>query len=247
MTVTATVPAALAVPPIAPALPSATRLAIKDTLPLAAAVLPFGLAIGATIADSELWAPGALAGALLLMAGASQLAVVGLLNSGAGIVVAVGTALLINARFVLYSAGLARWFRDEPLWRRLLLALPLVDQSFLLGQHRFEDGDTAAAGPRWRRTYYLTVSGLLLAVFVPGQLVGFAVGSSLPEGAGLSMAAPLAFGGMLAMACKTLPAVVAAVSGALAVVVVAGLPSGLSLPVAALIGVAAGSFVEERS
>ena len=124
MTVTATVPAALAVPPIAPALPSATRLAIKDTLPLAAAVLPFGLAIGATIADSELWAPGALAGALLLMAGASQLAVVGLLNSGAGIVVAVGTALLINARFVLYSAGLARWFRDEPLWRRLLLALP---------------------------------------------------------------------------------------------------------------------------
>ena len=73
--------AAPAVPPTEPALPSATRLAIGDTLPLAAAVLPFGLAIGATIADSELWAPGALAGALLLMAGASQLAVVGLLNS----------------------------------------------------------------------------------------------------------------------------------------------------------------------
>ena len=90
--------AASAGPPVVPALPSATRLAIGDTLPLAAAVLPFGLAIGATIADSELWAPGALAGAVLLMAGASQLAVVGLLDSGAGIAVAVGTALLLIGR-----------------------------------------------------------------------------------------------------------------------------------------------------
>ena len=239
--------AAPAVPPTEPALPSATRLAIGDTLPLAAAVLPFGLAIGATIADSELWAPGALAGALLLMAGASQLAVVGLLNSGAGIAVAVGTALLINARFILYSAGLARWFRQEPLWRRMLLAIPLVDQSFLLGQQRFEGDQPEAADVEWRRRYYLTVSAMLLAVFVPGQLVGFAVGSSLPEGAGLSMAAPLAFAGMLAMACKTVPAAVAAATGGIAVVVVAGLPSGLSLPVAALVGVAAGSVVEERS
>lgn len=244
---TATVLAAPAVPPTAPALPPATRLAIKDTLPLAAAVLPFGLAIGATIADSELWAPGALAGALLLMAGASQLAVVGVLNSGAGIVVAVGTALLINARFVLYSAGLARWFREDPLWRRLLLAVPLVDQSFLLGQQRFEHGETAAADVAWRRRYHLTVSAMLMAFFVPGQVIGFAVGASLPEGAGLSMAAPLAFAGMLAMACKTLPSVVAAVSGGIAVVAAAGLPSGLSLPVAAVIGVAAGSTVEERS
>ena len=239
--------AASAGPPVVPALPSATRLAIGDTLPLAAAVLPFGLAIGASIADSDLWAPGALAGAVLLMAGASQLAVVGLLDSGAGIAVAVGTALLINARFVLYSAGLARWFREEPLWRRLALAVPLVDQSFLLGQRRFESGDTAAAGVEWRRRYHLAVSVMLLAVFVPGQIIGFAVGSSLPEGAGLSMAAPLAFAGMLAMACRTLPASVAAATGGVAVVVVAGLPGGLSLPVAALVGVGAGAVVEERS
>ena len=49
------------------------------------------------------------------------------------------------------------------------------------------------------------------------------------------------------MACKTLPAAVAATTAGISVVLVAGLPSGLSLPVAAIIGVAAGSLVEERS
>lgn len=226
--------------------PAAAALAARDIAPLALAVLPFGLAIGAAVADSELWAPGALAGALLLLAGASQLAVIGLLDDGAGVAIAVSSALLINARFALYSAGLATWFRSEPRWKRLLLAVPLVDQQFLLCQQRFADGEPGADDPAWRRTYYLALSAMLVVCFCTGQVIGFTVGSSLPEGAGLALAAPLAFAGMLGMALRSTTNAVAAIAAGATVVMAAGLPGGLSLPVATLVGITAASHVAAR-
>lgn len=80
--------------------------AIRDVAPLALALIPFSLAIGATIASSEVPAAPALAGSLLLMAGAAQLAAIELVDAEAGYVVAVGTALMINARLILYSAAM---------------------------------------------------------------------------------------------------------------------------------------------
>ncbi|MGI9624680.1 MAG: AzlC family ABC transporter permease [Acidimicrobiales bacterium] len=218
-------------------------LALRDVAPLALPVVPFGLAIGATVAESDLAASGSLAGAVLVLAGGAQLAVIGVLDSGSSVAVAVGTALLINLRFVLYSAGLARWFAAEPLWRRMLLAVPLVDQQFLLGQRRFDESTTTA----WRRSYYLTVSAVLFLSFVVGQGVGYRLGTSLPPSVGLEMAAPLAFAGMLGLATRGRSSMTAAGVAGLVVVVVAGLPGGLALPVAAIAGMAAGSAVPVRS
>lgn len=219
---------------------SARARAWSDVTPLAVAVIPFAIAIGATIADAEVHPVAGLAGAVLIIAGSAQLAALGLIDSGAGIVVAAGTALMINVRFVLYSARLSHWFAGEPRWLRMLLAIPLVDQTFLICERRFTDVDDRV----WRRSYYIWTSVILVAAFVMGQLIGVLVGGSLPPSAGLSMAVPLAFAGMLAMGSKEKSTIVAAVAGGGIVLVTAGLPGGLGLPLAALGGIVIGSIFD---
>lgn len=224
---------------VAATVKAATRRAVRDTLPLLAGLAPFSLAIGASMAATGMSPLTGVIGAAMLMAGTSQLAIIGLVDSGAGLFVAVGTALLINLRFVLYGAKFAQWFANEPLRLRLVMLIPLVDQNFVLCERAFVD----EADPAFRRRYYGTISVLLIVTFLGLQLVGFYVGASVPAALGLSLAAPLMFTGLLAGALRTRPAIVAAASAAVVVVLGAGLPNGLAMPVAAIAGVVVASQI----
>ena len=83
---------------------------------------------------------GLLSGPLIL-AGAAQLMAVQMLDDGVTPFVIVFSALLINARIVLYSAAMAPWFREESLGRRLLLAIPLIDPLYFVAGARFDRCD----------------------------------------------------------------------------------------------------------
>ena len=165
-----------------------------------------------------------------------RLAAVETLAAGGGVVSVVVVVGLVNLRFVFYGAGVATWFDGLPLRRRLLLAFPVVDQTFMLCQQRFED----ERDPGWRQRYYLTVTAMLGGTFVGCQVVAYHLGAVLPDGLGLHLAAPLAFAGMLANSLRGRSEVVA---GAVAAVVLVGGASAFgraALPVGVLAGVAAG-------
>jgi len=148
--------------------------------------------------------------------------------------VVVTVVVLVNLRFVFYGAGVARWFAEAPRRHRLLLAFPVVDQTFLLCQERF----ATESGLGWRRRYYLTVTAVLAGTYVAGQFVGFHLGTSVPPALGLHLAAPLAFAGMLAKATRGRTDLVAATVAA--GTVVAGSAVGpVALPVAVVLGVGA--------
>ncbi|MEM7340795.1 MAG: AzlC family ABC transporter permease [Actinomycetota bacterium] len=223
--------------------PAPIALGARDVAPLAASVVPFGLAIGATIAESGLASIPALSGSVILLAGASHLAIINVLAVGGGIAVAVATALLINARLVLYSAALARWFGDAPRWRRLVLAMPIVDQTFAICQRRFDTTDTTVG---WRERYYVSATAVIATCYVVSMLVGFGVGAELPSGLGLHLAAPLAFAGLVASATTARSTMVAAVTAAVIAVVFAALPAGLALPIGVIAGLIAGSLVASQ-
>ncbi|MEZ5092843.1 AzlC family ABC transporter permease [Nocardioides sp.] len=222
--------------PVAPAA-GPVRLAAQDTAPFMAALVPFGLAVGSASVAAGLSFVQAMYGALVMLAGAAQLAVVESLGRADGIVAAVVVTLLINLRFVYYGAGAARWFASARLPMRLLLVFPLVDQSFLLGQQRFDDSVDLV----WRRRYYLTVTALLASSFVISQVVGYRLGAGLPPALGLHLAAPLVFAGMLAKHLQTPTARAAAVGAALAVPLLGGLTGPATLPAAIALGVLVGS------
>ncbi|NNE12290.1 MAG: AzlC family ABC transporter permease [Ilumatobacter sp.] len=216
----------------------ARRVARSDATPFAISVFQFGVALGALIAAADVDPVAGLAGAATLSAGASQLAGIELLDAGLGVASAVMTALMINARFVLYGAGFARWFADAPRWQRYLMVFPIVDQTFLMCERRFADHHDLD----WRRRYYLAIVGWLFTGFFCGQVIGFVIGDVVPAGAALHLAGPIVFAGLLATTLTRSDVTVAAAVAGAAMVVTGSLPAGLGIPVAAVLGVTAGAI-----
>lgn len=231
-----TPPAAAATGDLVGAGGSAARAAAVDIAPFVVAVVPFGLAVGAAGAAAGLSLTELMFGAVTMLAGAGQLAAIQSIGRGESIAVVAAVVALVNLRFVVYGAGVAEWFRHLPRGRRLLLAFPVVDQTFLLCQQRF-DGHPDL---RWRQTYFLTATAILGGAFVAAQPVAYLLGAGLPAGLGLHMAAPLTFAAMLAKGLDSGGARVAAGAAAL-VVVAAGTLGPAALPLAIVVGAGAGA------
>ena len=220
----------------------AARRALSDAAPFAIGLIPFGFAAGGAASDAGLSTVEAMFGATAMLAGAAQLAAIDAIGDDAGIGVVAVVVALVNLRFVLYGAGVASWFAAAPRGRRLALAYPVVDQTFLLCQQRFDDTVSLA----WRQRYYLTVTALLGGVFVGSQLVSLQLGAELPDGVGLHLAAPLAFTGLLARSITDRGSVVAALGAAIALLGIVGSIGPLALPLAVGLGVAAALVVDGR-
>ena len=213
------------------------REGVRDMTPMVIGVVPFALALGAMIGASSIGVFAGLAGAALILAGAAQLATIQMLDAGVGPAIVVASALLINLRILLYSTSLAPWFAESPLWRRLLLAIPVIDQTHFVCVPRFERGDLDHRG----RVAYYTGAGLwLCTAWIVTQTAAVVLGAGLPPAARLDMAAPLALVGLLAKSTGTVPAAVAA---AVAVVIgstAVGLPLHSATLVATTVAIAAG-------
>jgi predicted branched-subunit amino acid permease len=233
---TMTLPAA---PPVS-TLRGAAWDGAKDIVPMTLSVVPFALTIGAVLASSSIGTVEALVSGPLILAGAAQLMAVQMLEDGAAPVVIVLSALLINARIVLYSAAMAPWFRQESVGRRLLLAVPLIDQLYFTCAPRFERGDLDR---RHRQAYYAGAAALLVAGWVVAQSVAILAGARVPEGVGLQIGAPLALAGLLAKSTANRPAMAAAAAAAFLAVVAVGLPNHSSVLVSAVGGIAVGAAV----
>ncbi len=209
--------------------------------PMALGLIPFGVAVGATIAASSLSTGAAVASGPLIPAGAAQVATLQMLEAGSSPVVIVFSALLINLRILLYSTSLAPWFSGLPLRRRLLLAIPVIDQTHFLCAARFSRGDLDQEG---RAAYHLAAGAWLIVVWLGSQLATVILGAGLPDSARLHMAAPLALVGLLAKSITTGPARVAAAVAIAATAVAPGLPFHSTILVATLVAIAVAVRVE---
>ncbi len=219
-------------------------LGSRDICPVLLGVLPLAMVIGIAAHDSGIDLAPAWTASFLLCAGAAQLTAIELLGTGTAPLAIVVTTTMINSRFVLYSAGLARWFASEPLWRRLLLAMPLVDQLFVVCQRRFT---THGDGPDARRWYYLGAATTLVAGWSAAQGVAMVFAPALPGMAVLQLASPLVFIGLLAASLRNRAGLVAALAGGAGAIAGASLPFHLNLAVGIGAGLAAGLIDMKRS
>jgi len=216
------------------------REGARDITPMVIGVIPFGLAIGATVATSSLSTAQGLASAPLIMAGAAQLSTVQMVDAGVAPVMIVVAALMINARILLYSASLAPWFSGESIGRRLLLAVPVIDQMHFTCVPRFERGDLDAGQ---RRAYYAGAAGWLVSAWFASQALAITIGATVPESVGLHVAAPLALAGLLAKSTTSNNTATAAAVAMLVVTVGAGLPFHSAVLVATLAGITGGTLL----
>jgi predicted branched-subunit amino acid permease len=207
-------------------------------------VLPFGLAIGATLATTSLSATQAVLSAVAILAGAAQLTTVSMLDQGVAPAVIITSALIINARLALYSASIAPWFRHEPLRRRLLLAVFVIDQTYFTAIPRFQRGDL---NPTARAAYYLTGGAILATSFVSAQFLAMNIGSMLPPSSGIGVAAPLALAGLAAKAMVERASTVAAIVASVVAVVAVPLPFQSSILLAIVVGLTAGVITDRNT
>jgi predicted branched-subunit amino acid permease len=176
------------------------------------------------------------------LAGAAQLALVDLIEDDAPWIIAVGTALINNLRFALYSASLAPAFRDFPMRWRLGLAYLMTDQTAVTSLIEYEE----TTDPQWRRWFYLGAGIGFACVWWVGSTIGVLVGGDIPDGVQLGFAVPLTFLALLVPTLRDRPTVVAAAVGASVCVATLALPNSLNLIVGAVAGVAAGIMVTSR-
>lgn len=214
---------------------------MRAVSPILLSVAPFGLIFGVTAAASDLPVVAAWASSFIVFAGASQIAIVEVLDGGGAAVVAFLTAVVINARLLMYSADMGRYTITEPWRTKIGAAYLLTDQAYLVTSHRYPDPETS----RRVLPYYF---GAGLALWVTWQLTtttGMALGSAVPASWSLEFAIPLTFMALLVLAIRDRPGLVAAVVGGAVAVAAVSLPYNLGLLVGALAGVIAG-MVSER-
>jgi 4-azaleucine resistance transporter AzlC len=205
------------------------------------ALLPFGLAFGATAAGSGLSALEALGMSVFVAAGAAQLAAVQLISAGASAAVVVLTVLIINLRFTLYGASLAPHFRPLPLWWKGLLSYHLTDQAYAATITRFDSGETGEPDKRW---YFLGTGLAIWSTWQAATMAGVFLGAWVSEGLSLDFVLPLIFIALALPTVKDRTTGAAALSAGVAAVLAAALPLNLGLIGAALVGVVGGLAME---
>lgn len=173
----------------------------------------------------------------IIFGGASQLTLVTILAAGGAPFSAMGAALAVNSRHLMYSAALSSRFADQPRWFRWLAPYVLIDQQFALTEPLEDDADD------WRR-YYLTSGAVFWTLWQTTVALGILLGPLVPASWGLDFAVPLMFLGLVVVALNRMPALVAAVSGGVGAWLFAGLPHNLGLLAGGLVGVTIGTLVD---
>lgn len=209
------------------------RLGARAAIPLGIAAFPFGLVYGVAVAESSVAGWLGVAASWLILAGAAQLSLLSLIDDGAAWPVAVGTALVINARFALYSVALSPSFREFPPGWRLGLPYLLTDQAASLALVRFDQDDD----PDRRRQWFLGAALLFASGWWVGTVAGYAVGDVLPDGLNIDFAVPAMFIALLVPAVVDRPTITAATVAGVITVAGAPLPNGLNIIVGALGGI----------
>ena len=222
---------------------SALLAGVRDISPILLGVVPFGLIAGVATISIGLTSLHAVGLSLIVFAGAAQLAALDLLGSNSPALVVLVTALIINARFVMYSASLGPHFRDLSTPRKVLASYLLTDQAFAFSINRYATADESASS---RFAYYLGAAATLWITWQLSTAVGALLGAGVPESWSLDFAVPLVFLALLVPAVRDRADLAAALTSAALAIAGVGLPFNLGLLVAAAGGITTGVIVERR-
>lgn len=210
--------------------------------PILLGIIPFGLIFGVTAANAHVPILAAWASSFIVFAGASQIAIVEVMDGGGAPVVAVITAVVINARMLMYSADTGRYTANESLPMKVGAAYLLTDQAYLVTTHRFPT-------PARMNGYIRFYLGAAMTLWITWQITtttGLLLGSAIPSSWSLEFAIPLTFMALLVLAVKDKPGLVAAIVGGGVALGAIALPYHLGLLVGTAAGIAAGMLSEKK-
>lgn len=216
---------------------------VRTLLPLTPGVIPFGLVAG-VMATGMGMSPGmTMAMTLLFYSGSAQMAALQLLDNDAVPLAIVLTALIINLRFVMYSASLAPYLHHLPRRWTWPLSYMLSDQSYAICILKFSQEEL---GPFAHFFYAGTAVAMWLA-WELSVLAGVLLGASVPSSWSLSFAIPLSFLALLVPAISNRASLAAAVVSGTVAVLATDLPYNLGLVTASIAGIVTGLVIKNAA
>ena len=216
------------------------REGMRAFLPISVGLVPWAIVTGIAMRSIGLSELESMGMSLLVFAATAQLGTLPLIASGAPLWLIFLTGLVLNLRFVIFSAAIAPAFHDHSLARRLASSYLLTDGVFAAVSEKLRSSDD----PQWRWGCYLVPSLYGWALWQVCALVGVLGAGAVPQDWSLEFMATIALMIMLVPMVRTRPMLLAALVGGLGTVLLRGMPLRLGLFVAIALGIAAGFAAE---
>jgi predicted branched-subunit amino acid permease len=213
------------------------RIGLAHTWPQVPGIAAWGLMTGVAMVKSGMSVIEALAMAMLVFAGSSQLAAIPLLVAGAPMWIILATGFCVNLRFVVFSLHLRPYLMHLPLWERLVHGYLTADMSYVLFTRRFPHPSADPAVHLAQEAYLAGNSGLNWFAWVGASVIGVALANMIPTAWGLGFAGILCLVGILCSLASTRLRLVAATVAAVAAVLSYNLPLKLNIIVAIAVAV----------
>jgi 4-azaleucine resistance transporter AzlC len=215
---------------------------VRAELPLLIGVFPFGMIYGALALNAGLSEAASQMMSAMVFAGSAQFITAQLVMDSAPGFVIVLTIAVVNLRHMLYSASLAPYLSSLVTRWKVLLSYLLTDEAYAPSVIHYEN-DGVKPFSHW----FLFGAGLALwTTWQFSTALGIFLGAAIPESWSLDFALPLTFIAMVVPVLKNRPAIAAAISAGCAALAAYSLPYKLGLILAALAGIAIGTFLEGK-
>jgi predicted branched-subunit amino acid permease len=215
---------------------------VRDGAPFFLVIAPFSLLFGVAATEAGLDVVESLMFSVVVIAGASQFTALQLMVDQAPTFIVLATALAVNMRMAMYSASLTPHLGAAPVWQRALVAYFLVDATYACAITRFE------REPHWslphKVAYFMGAVLPICPVWYILTIVGALIGRGMPDWLALDFAVPICFLAMIAPMLRTIPHLAAALASIILSLLLAGVPYGLGLLIAAVLAMAIGAQTE---
>lgn len=214
----------------------------RHALPFLIVVVPFAMLFGALATDAGLTMLEVLTFSAVVFAGAAQFAALQLMQDQAPLLVILATSLAVNLRMVMYSIALSPHLGSAPLGIRATIAYFLVDQSYVTSIAEFDRNPSLTMAEKI--AYFFGSIAPIAPLWYISNIAGARLGQAIPPEYALDFAVPITFLAVIAPMIRTLPHVAATLVSILGALLLATLPLGTGLLVAATLAMAAGATLE---
>jgi predicted branched-subunit amino acid permease len=221
---------------------TAYRAGVKAVSPMILGVAAWGMVTGIAMIKSGLTLWQSLGMTFIVFAGSAQLASLPLIVANAPIWVVFLTGLLVNLRFVIYSAVISPHFAHLPWHKRLAISYFNADVTTALFPQRFPP--ETVSHPAGKLGYFNGIVHVNWWAWQIGSVIGILLGSQIPQNWGIGYA------GTLALLAITIPLIankatlVGVVVASVVSVLALRVPYHLGMLVAAITGMAAAMLFE---
>lgn len=215
------------------------NMGFRAVLPIISGIIPFGAVMGSAFSEAGLSFWQAILMNTVVYAGAAQLATVNLMTLNAAVLVVVATGLIINLRFLLYSAAMSPYLHDSKPLIKFLCAFSLTDQSYAAMSAHHDKYNTNSEAVN----FYLGTAACMMLTWHGSVFAGFIFGNFAPPSWSLDYAVPLSFVALLVPTLKSKKYVAVALFSTVLSLLLNDLPLKTGLIATALLSIGFAAFL----